>query len=157
MPAKIGLWLVSCMGGWTTRATTCSWPRTCDGIALGEEWQQRLHERLRWADAVVCVVTSAYLASRWCTAEASISWSRGSRLLPLRAEPGVADPLLTSVQHTDYTRDPAAARAALDEALRRVDAPSIEDYHRAYAGFGAEWPGDAEIGRRHIVAADTAA
>ena len=23
-----------------------------DGIALGEEWEQRLYERLRWADAV---------------------------------------------------------------------------------------------------------
>ena len=33
-----------------------------DGIVVGEEWEQRLHERLRWADAVVCVVTSAYLA-----------------------------------------------------------------------------------------------
>ncbi|MDQ3762875.1 MAG: TIR domain-containing protein [Actinomycetota bacterium] len=102
-----------------------------NGIAVGEEWQQRLHERLRWADAVVCVITSAYLASRWCTAEAAISWSRGSRLLPLRAEPGVADPLLTSVQHTDYTRDPNAARTALDEALRRVDAAG---------GWG--WPDD---------------
>ena len=34
-----------------------------DGILAGEEWQQRLHERLRWADAVVCLLTSAYLAS----------------------------------------------------------------------------------------------
>jgi hypothetical protein len=24
-----------------------------DGIAVGEEWQQRLHEQLRWADAVI--------------------------------------------------------------------------------------------------------
>ena len=30
-----------------------------DGIAVGDEWERRLHERLRWADAVVCVVTSA--------------------------------------------------------------------------------------------------
>ena len=43
-----------------------------DGIRVGEEWEQRLHERLRWADAVVCVVTSAYLASTWCTAEVGI-------------------------------------------------------------------------------------
>ena len=34
-----------------------------DGIVVGEEWEQRLHERLRWADAVVCLLTSAYLAS----------------------------------------------------------------------------------------------
>lgn len=31
-----------------------------DGIAVGEQWRQRLRERLRWADAVVCVVTFAF-------------------------------------------------------------------------------------------------
>ena len=39
-----------------------------DGLLVGEEWQQRLHERLRWADAVLCVLTTAYLGSVWCTA-----------------------------------------------------------------------------------------
>jgi hypothetical protein len=48
-----------------------------DGIELGEEWEQRLHERLRWADAVVCPVTSAYVASAWCTAELGVARSRG--------------------------------------------------------------------------------
>ena len=38
------------------------------GIAIGEDWEHRLHERLRWADAVVCVVTTAYVASAWCSA-----------------------------------------------------------------------------------------
>lgn len=28
-----------------------------DGILVGDDWHKRLHERLRWADAVVCVVT----------------------------------------------------------------------------------------------------
>src|SRR5688572_8426796 len=82
-----------------------------DGIAVGEEWQPRLHERLRWADAVVCVLTSAYLASVWCTAEVSIAQSRGSRLLPVRAEPGVTHPLLRPVQYLDMTGDGAAIRA----------------------------------------------
>src|SRR5947208_11104040 len=76
------------------------------GIAVGEEWQQRLHERLRWADAVVCVVTSAYVASVWRTAEVSIALSRGSRLLPVLAERGVVHPLLKGVQYADLTRDP---------------------------------------------------
>ena len=59
-----------------------------DGILAGEQWQQRLHERLRWADALVCILTSAYVASPWCTAEVGIAQSRGSRLLPVQAEPG---------------------------------------------------------------------
>ena len=63
-----------------------------DGVPPGEEWEQLLHERLRWANAVVCVVTSAYLDSTWCAAEVGIARSRGSQLLPLCAEPGVAHP-----------------------------------------------------------------
>ncbi|MHA6621101.1 nSTAND1 domain-containing NTPase [Pseudonocardia sp. DLS-67] len=93
-----------------------------DGIRLGDEWEKRLHERLRWADAVVCVVTSAYLQSPWCAAEVGAARSRGSRMLPVVAEPGVVHPLLRPVQHTNMARDPAAARRALSDALRRVDA-----------------------------------
>jgi TIR domain len=77
---------------------------------------------LHWADAVVCVVTSSYLTSLWCTAEAGIALSRGSRVLPVRAESGVNHPLLTSLQYADLTVDPTVARAALVEELRRVDA-----------------------------------
>jgi WD40 repeat protein/energy-coupling factor transporter ATP-binding protein EcfA2 len=102
-----------------------------DGIVVGEEWDQRLHERLRWADAVICVVTSAAVASTWCTAEISIALSRGSRLLPVRAERGANHPLLKSAQYADLTVDSAAGHAALVEALRRVDV----------AG-GSGWPDD---------------
>src|SRR3954468_23891918 len=102
-----------------------------DGLVVGEEWERRLGERLRWADAVVCMLTSAYLASMWCTAELTIAQSRGSRLLPVQAEPGVRHPLLIAAQYVDMTADAAAARARLAEALLRVDA----------AG-GAGWPDD---------------
>jgi WD40 repeat protein len=98
-----------------------------DGIAVGEEWEPRLHDALRLADAVVCVVTAAYLASRWCTAEVAIARSRGSRLLPVQAEPDVVDPLLRSVQHTDFTRDPDTVCLFLVEALRLVDAAWPDD------------------------------
>ncbi|MGH3916762.1 MAG: TIR domain-containing protein [Pseudonocardiaceae bacterium] len=102
-----------------------------DGIVGGEQWRPQLHERLRWADAVVCILTSSYVASIWCTAEIAIAQSRGSRLVPVVAESGVVHPLLNDIQHIDPTRDPAGAPAALDEALRRVDAAG---------GFG--WPDD---------------
>ncbi|MGH3711668.1 MAG: TIR domain-containing protein, partial [Pseudonocardiaceae bacterium] len=101
------------------------------GIRVGEQWQQRLHERLRWADAMVCVLTSAYLASTWCSAEVGIALSRGSRVLPVRVEPGVVHPLLISLQYADLTIDSPTARDALREELRRIDT----------AG-GAGWPDD---------------
>ena len=94
-----------------------------DGTALGEQWEQRLYERLRWADAMVCVVTSAYVKSAWCTAEAGIARSRGTRLLPIFAEPGVSHPVLASTHYADYAQDPDAARATVIEALRRVRGP----------------------------------
>jgi WD40 repeat protein len=101
------------------------------GIAVGEAWEQRLYERLRWADAVVCLVTSAYLASPWCAVEVGVARSQGSRLLPLLAERGVEYPLLEWSQYANLASDPAAARAALTAALRRVDV----------AGGGG-WPDD---------------
>src|SRR5947209_4733613 len=76
-----------------------------DGIVVGEEWQRRLHERLRWADAVVCVVSSRAVTSLWCIAEISIALSQGSRVLPVRAEPGVLHPLLSSAQYADLIGD----------------------------------------------------
>ena len=102
-----------------------------DGIVAGEQWRVRLHERLRSADALVCVLTSACLASTWCTAEVAIAQSRGTRVVPILAEPGVVHPLLADVQRLDLTRNPAAVPGALGEALRRVDAAG---------GFG--WPDD---------------
>ncbi|MGH3885829.1 MAG: hypothetical protein ACRDSZ_04530 [Pseudonocardiaceae bacterium] len=49
------------------------------------------------------------------------------------------------------------AQAIMARMVARHGAPSLDDYRRAYAGFGAEWPGDEEIRRRHIVAPDAAA
>src|SRR6266540_602062 len=133
-----------------------------DGIAVGEEWEQRLHERLRWADAVVCVVTSAFVASPWCCAEVGVSRSRGSRLLPLRVERDVVHPLLPSTQYADYASDPLAARAVLTASLRRIDAaggrgwpddrspfpglrPFDIDQHQAFFGRSAEVSALAEL------------
>lgn len=36
------------------------------GIAAGEEWDERLYGRLRWAGVVVCVVTSISVNSMCC-------------------------------------------------------------------------------------------
>ncbi|MGB8200514.1 MAG: hypothetical protein WCF33_12585 [Pseudonocardiaceae bacterium] len=38
--------------------------------------------------------------------------------------------------------DGERGRAIEARMVARYGAPSIEDYRRAYAGFGAEWPGD---------------
>jgi WD40 repeat protein/energy-coupling factor transporter ATP-binding protein EcfA2 len=115
-----------------------------DGIAVGEEWEKRLQERLRWANAMVCVVTSAYSASSWCLAEVSLARSRGNRLLPVRAEPGVTHALLKSIQHADLTRDQVTAYAALTEALRRIDEVGDPDWPDDRSPFPGLRPFDIE-------------
>ena len=92
-----------------------------DGIRVGDDWVQRLHERLRWADAVVCVVTAAYVDSMWCGIEVGVAQSRGCLVLPLAAAPGVGHPLLAAVQHVDLA-DEDRARRALATELRRFGA-----------------------------------
>ena len=91
------------------------------GLTVGEMWQDRLFERLRWADAVACVVTSAYAASAWCSAEVGIAISRGSRVLPVVVQVGVRHPLLDGIEYADYATNPGAARSVIGEALRRLD------------------------------------
>lgn len=101
-----------------------------DGVIVGEEWERRLHERLRWADALVCVVSPAYIESTWCSAEVGAARSRGALILPLSTQPGVIHPLLGFVHHVPLA-DEGAAREKLAETLRRVE----------YGG-GAGWPDD---------------
>ena len=120
-----------------------------DGIGAGEVWEQRLYERLRWADAVVCLVTSAYRDSAWCTAEVGIARSLGSRLLPVLAEPGQTHPLLepSQYQYTDLAGDPDAARAAVGEALRRVDAAGGLGWPDGRSPFPGLHPFEADLHR----------
>lgn len=91
------------------------------GIDLGDEWESRLHERLRWADAVVCLLTEAYVRSVWGAAEIGAARSRGNRVFPVVVDRGVTHPLLISLQHADLSGAPAPALSQLRAALRRLD------------------------------------
>ena len=104
-----------------------------DGVRAGEEWRPRLYERLRWADAVICVVTPAYLESAWCAAEIGAAQALGSEILPVRAasEP-LDDQLLTTKQYVDVVRDASGARARLRLRLSIIDGSG-----------GRGWPDDA--------------
>ena len=119
-----------------------------DGIELGEEWEQRLHERLRWADAAVCLVSAAYVESRWCTTELGVARSWGRRLLPVSVEPGFTHPMLPSVQYVDLAGDADGARKALRTALVRLDAAA----GWAWPDGRSPFPGLAAFdGERHRV------
>lgn len=100
-----------------------------DGVAMGAEWEQRLHERLRWADALLCVVSPAFIESTWCSAEIGAARSRGTLILPLSTRPGLIHPLLGFIQHV----------ALSDEGRWEKLAATL---HRIQYGGGVGWPDD---------------
>src|SRR3954452_22016027 len=142
------------------------------GLAVGEQWQPRLYERLRWANAVVCLITAAFVTSAWCAAEVGIADARGSRLLPLRAAPGLSHPLISAdvYQYAELS-DLRGARALLGEALARLDVaggggwpdgrspfPGLRafdaDLHRVFAGRRAETEALAQLLRSPVERAE---
>jgi hypothetical protein len=53
------------------------------GLQAGEVWRERLFREVNAADAMVCVVSPAFPASPWCSAEVTLAESGGVLLLPL--------------------------------------------------------------------------
>jgi len=92
------------------------------GIGLGDDWRLRIEAWLRAADAMVCLVTAAYVASQWGVYEIAAARTQGCLVLPLVVEPGVRHPQLETLQHTALA-DPAdeRARETVLAALRRLD------------------------------------
>ncbi|MEU2031299.1 nSTAND1 domain-containing NTPase [Nocardia amamiensis] len=96
------------------------------GMVFGEDWEQRIYREMHRADAMLCVVTSAYLESKWCAYELVLAKASGRRLLPLRCEAGVKAPKLDRYHRIEFDDDGRWLRAvavALDPSTAAVDLP----------------------------------
>ncbi|SNQ45910.1 conserved hypothetical protein [Frankia canadensis] len=93
-----------------------------DGITPGEDWEEYLYRQLEAADAVLCIVTKHYVASKWCHTEVAMAKARGVRVIPIRtAGSNVSHPLLTPFQYWTLDEDDPASAARLLAALRRLN------------------------------------
>ncbi len=95
-----------------------------DGLMAGEEWEKRLLAELRAADAVVCVVSPRYAASKWCEWEALAAKVLGAQILPLSIEPGAVYAPLSALQHEDYAADADRSLEAIAGRLGYSGAPA---------------------------------
>jgi hypothetical protein len=103
-----------------------------DGVLPGDEWETLLYAELRKADAVVCIVTPAYLKSVWCADEIGAARGLGSVLLPLQfSGEDVRHSLLSPIHDVDAVRDPEGARERLRAKLASIDGTG-----------GRGWPDD---------------
>lgn len=94
-----------------------------DGTPVGSHWRDVLFEKLRWADAVVCLLSENYNKSLWCAAEIATALTLGSDLLPVRVGPFEKEhSMLVAYSYADWLGDPATAKDRLKRRLLDIDA-----------------------------------
>lgn len=131
------------------------------GLAPGERWQEALKAAADRCEAVLFLISTAWLASRWCLAEFLLARQLGKRIFPLLIEDIPLDSLPVEMtsnhQAVDLVHD-ALGWERLKEGLRRAgldpDSFQFPEGRRPYPGFEPLTEDDAAIffGREaHIV------
>jgi WD40 repeat protein len=91
-----------------------------NGIPAGRNWEKELYLRLRACQAVVVLCSEHSMASLWCFAEITQARALGKHLFPLKTAPCQIPPLLSDLQVTDLTVNPAEGYQRLWSGLKNV-------------------------------------
>ncbi len=90
------------------------------GIGAGESWERRLYREIERCQAVLVVLTPAWLASKWCFAEFTWARAQGKPIFPTIMSP-VGERLFASdIQQVDITSEGEGGLGRLARALREV-------------------------------------
>ncbi|MDR1796756.1 MAG: tetratricopeptide repeat protein, partial [Clostridiales Family XIII bacterium] len=90
---------------------------------VGSNFRERMHEALKQADCVVCVLTREYMESFNCTEE----WTNADEILPIRFDDCKPEGLLKSRVYIDlYGLDKKSARERLVAAVKGSRRPDEE-------------------------------
>jgi len=55
-------------------------------LPFGEKWKHEIEEMIRWADAIIFVVSTNSVQSRWCQWEVSLVANHSKRLTPIQIQ-----------------------------------------------------------------------
>ena len=121
-----------------------------NGIPAGVDWEQRLYQELRRCQALLIVLTPAWLDSMWCRSELAIAREKGKAIFVVRVKPCAAGPLIPAIQEVDLTDDRDVALARLARGLKEhgLDPASAFDWRPGwpiYPGLAAFDVDDAAI------------
>jgi WD40 repeat protein len=89
-----------------------------DGIPAGVDWEQRLYRELRRCQALLIVLTPAWLESMWCRSELAIAREKGKAVFVVRVKPCPIGSVIPAIQEVDLTTDREAGLAKLARGLR---------------------------------------
>jgi cytochrome c1 len=90
------------------------------GIPPGAHWESTLYRELLRSEAVVVILTSNWLNSKWCFAEFTQARALGKAIFPLILPPAGDCMLSPDIQHIDLRQDRSNGLARLEAALRNV-------------------------------------
>ena len=89
----------------------------------GDNFKERMHDALKRANAVICILTHTYLESANCTEE----WTNAKKIIPVRFDDCTPPGLLASRVYIDlYGLDRDSARDRLLTQLKGVVRPTYE-------------------------------
>lgn len=112
------------------------------GIGAGAEWERTLYAKLRQCHAVVVVLSPAWIASKWCFAEAVQAREKGKSLFPVVMKTCELPSILADFQSVNFldNRDEAITRllAGLEAiGLGPKDGPAPDPSPPPYPGMMA--------------------
>jgi len=120
------------------------------GIRTGANWEQTLYRNLRQRQAVIALVSPAWLASRWCFAEMVQARERGKPVYVVKVQPVDTSGLFPDIQHIDLTvrREDGLERlriGLLDRGIDPLDAFDWDPTRPPFPGLLASEEADAAI------------
>ena len=89
-----------------------------DGIPAGVEWEERLYRELRRCQALLIVLSPAWLESTWCSNELAIAREKGKAVFVVRVRSCPAGRVIPAIQEVDLTTDRVSGLARLARGLR---------------------------------------
>ena len=93
------------------------------------DWEQRLYQELRRCQALLIVLTPAWLDSKWCGNELAIAREKGKAVFVVRVAACEGGTIIPAIQEVDITVDQESALTKLARGLKEhgLDhpAPSI--------------------------------
>ena len=109
------------------------------GIGAGKDWERELYEAIERCQAVIALITPAWLASKWCFAEVANARAQGKPVFPIVFTPDamkMIGPELQSIQAELWNDD---GQKHLGERLHAIADEIARGYR--FDGKRPPWPG----------------
>ncbi len=93
------------------------------GIQPGDVWAKKLFLELRTCDAIIVLLSDAYLASKWCHTELAVALDRGKRVFWIETAPGLERPAeLGPIQGVKFHESFATG---VEELVKTIEASNL--------------------------------